>query len=99
MQYAPYSPFGLCDHGLCFREVFPSPSFYLRPACCGWGDFVLYALSISLSVIVLIGITVLAGVVVNNAIVLVDNINRLRQDGLSEAKPFLRRQPFAYAPS
>ncbi|MGC6508576.1 MAG: efflux RND transporter permease subunit [Myxococcota bacterium] len=44
--------------------------------------FVLYALQIPLSVIVLIGVTVLAGVVVNNAIVLVDTINRLRQDGL-----------------
>jgi HAE1 family hydrophobic/amphiphilic exporter-1 len=36
----------------------------------------------SLSVVVFIGLIVLAGVVVNNAIVLVDTINRLRSEGL-----------------
>ncbi len=36
----------------------------------------------SLSVVVFIGLIVLAGVVVNNAIVLVDTINRQRSDGL-----------------
>jgi HAE1 family hydrophobic/amphiphilic exporter-1 len=35
-----------------------------------------------ISVVVLIGAIVLAGVVVNNAIVLVDTINRLRDDGM-----------------
>jgi len=43
----------------------------------------LWLLSVPLSVVVLIGFIVLAGVVVNNAIVLVDAINRRRrQDGL-----------------
>jgi HAE1 family hydrophobic/amphiphilic exporter-1 len=36
----------------------------------------------AVSVVVFIGVIVLAGVVVNNAIVLVDTINRLRADGL-----------------
>ena len=41
----------------------------------------LYALDITVSVVVLIGIIMLAGIVVNNAIVLVDYINRLRRRG------------------
>ena len=42
----------------------------------------LYMLDTSISVIVLIGIIMLAGIVVNNAIVLVDYINRLRRRGI-----------------
>lgn len=41
----------------------------------------LFVLGSPVSVVVLIGGIVLAGVVVNNAIVLVDTINRLREDG------------------
>ena len=41
----------------------------------------LYLLDITISVVVLIGIIMLAGIVVNNAIVLVDYINRLRKRG------------------
>ncbi len=41
----------------------------------------LYLLDITVSVVVLIGIIMLAGIVVNNAIVLVDYINRLRRRG------------------
>ncbi|WP_034730070.1 efflux RND transporter permease subunit [Pseudidiomarina atlantica] len=41
----------------------------------------LYLLGTELSVIVFIGLIMLAGVVVNNAIVLVDRINQLRQQG------------------
>jgi len=41
----------------------------------------LYILNITVSVVVLIGIIMLAGIVVNNAIVLVDYINRLRRQG------------------
>jgi HAE1 family hydrophobic/amphiphilic exporter-1 len=44
----------------------------------------LYALSIPLSVIVFIGMILLAGVVVNNAIVLVDYINQLRRKGMEK---------------
>ncbi len=42
----------------------------------------LYALSIPLSVIVFIGMMMLAGIVVNNAIVLIDYINLLREKGM-----------------
>ena len=43
----------------------------------------LSALNIPISVVVLIGAIVLSGVVVNNAIVLVDTINRARGDGMN----------------
>ena len=43
----------------------------------------LWTFSIPLSIVVFIGLIVLAGVVVNNAIVLVDTINRKREQGMS----------------
>lgn len=43
----------------------------------------LFVFQTPISVVVLIGAIVLAGVVVNNAIVLVDTINRIRSDGAS----------------
>ena len=45
---------------------------------------VLFAVDISLSVVVFLGIIMLAGIVVNNAIVLVDYINHLRASGLTK---------------
>jgi HAE1 family hydrophobic/amphiphilic exporter-1 len=44
--------------------------------------FVLFALNIPLSIVVYLGMIMLAGIVVNNAIVLVDYINQLRRRGL-----------------
>lgn len=44
----------------------------------------------AVSVVVFIGVIVLAGVVVNNAIVLVDTVNRLRSDGLGPHEALLR---------
>ncbi|MDP6775924.1 MAG: efflux RND transporter permease subunit, partial [Candidatus Latescibacteria bacterium] len=46
--------------------------------------FVLFILGIPLSVVVFLGLIMLAGIVVNNAIVLVDYINHLRRTGLSK---------------
>jgi len=43
----------------------------------------LYILNIPLSIVVFLGLIMLAGIVVNNAIVLVDYINHLRESGLS----------------
>ncbi|MFP5284642.1 MAG: efflux RND transporter permease subunit, partial [Thermoanaerobaculia bacterium] len=43
----------------------------------------LWALGISLSVVVFLGVIMLAGIVVNNAIVLIDYINVLRRRGVS----------------
>ena len=45
---------------------------------------VLYAMSIPLSIMVFLGGIILAGIVVNNAIVLVDYINQLRQRGMKK---------------
>jgi HAE1 family hydrophobic/amphiphilic exporter-1 len=44
----------------------------------------LYVLSIPLSIVVFLGLIMLAGIVVNNAIVLVDYINQLRDRGLKK---------------
>ncbi len=45
---------------------------------------VLFVLGIPLSVVVFLGLIMLAGIVVNNAIVLVDYINHLRRTGMSK---------------
>jgi HAE1 family hydrophobic/amphiphilic exporter-1 len=44
----------------------------------------LWALDVTVSVVVLIGVIMLAGIVVNNAIILVDYTNRLRREGKSK---------------
>ncbi len=46
--------------------------------------FILWLLSVPLSVVVFLGLIMLAGIVVNNAIVLVDYINRLRANGMNK---------------
>ncbi|MFH1007720.1 MAG: efflux RND transporter permease subunit [Candidatus Latescibacterota bacterium] len=50
---------------------------------------VLYAFHISLSVVVFIGLIMLAGIVVNNAIVLVDYINHLRKNGMDRIEAII----------
>jgi HAE1 family hydrophobic/amphiphilic exporter-1 len=49
----------------------------------------LYLLNISLSIIVFIGIIILTGIVVNNAIVLVDYINYLRRQGMQKGEAII----------
>ncbi len=49
----------------------------------------LYILSIPLSIVVFLGMIMLAGIVVNNAIVLVDYINQLRERGLEKSRAIL----------
>ncbi len=49
----------------------------------------LYILRIPLSIVVFLGIIMLAGIVVNNAIVLVDYINHLRRSGLKKTEAIL----------
>ena len=51
---------------------------------------VLYATGVPLSVVVFLGIIMLAGIVVNNAIVLVDYINHLRRGGLSKIEAIVQ---------
>ena len=50
----------------------------------------LWLLDISLSVVVLIGVILLAGIVVNNAIILVDYTNRLRAEGMAKVEALKR---------
>jgi len=50
----------------------------------------LYATGTAISVIVLIGTVMLVGIVVNNAIVLIDAINRLRRAGVSKVEAVVR---------
>jgi multidrug efflux pump subunit AcrB len=51
---------------------------------------VLWAFHIPLGVMVFLGLIILAGIVVNNAIVLVDYVNRLRRDGLPKDEALVR---------
>jgi len=50
----------------------------------------LVVLRISLSVVVLIGVILLAGIVVNNAIILIDYTNRLRAQGMAKREALCR---------
>ena len=52
--------------------------------------FTLDALDIPLSVVVFLGAIVLAGIVVNNAIILIDQINRFRTEGVAKAEAIVR---------
>lgn len=51
------------------------------PLACAGSIYGLYLTGTSVSVVVFIGLIMLAGIVVNNAIVLVDRINQLREKG------------------
>ncbi len=51
---------------------------------------VLFVLQIPLSVVVFIGMIMLAGIVVNNAIVLVDYINHLRREGMEKLEAIVQ---------
>jgi len=50
----------------------------------------LFALQIPLSVVVFIGMILLAGVVVNNAIVLIDYVNTLRRNGMEKLEALIK---------
>lgn len=49
----------------------------------------LYVFNIPLSIVVFLGLIMLAGIVVNNAIVLVDYINHLRRQGMSKTEAIM----------
>ena len=54
------------------------------PLACAGSIYGLYLTGTTVSVVVFIGLIMLAGIVVNNAIVLVDRINQLREQGASK---------------
>jgi HAE1 family hydrophobic/amphiphilic exporter-1 len=55
------------------------------PLACAGSVYGLYLTSTNVSVVVFIGLIMLAGIVVNNAIVLIDRINQMRAEGLDKA--------------
>jgi HAE1 family hydrophobic/amphiphilic exporter-1 len=55
------------------------------PLACAGSIYGLYISGTNISVVVFIGLIMLAGIVVNNAIVLIDRINQLRAQGLEKA--------------
>jgi HAE1 family hydrophobic/amphiphilic exporter-1 len=59
---------------------------------------ILHHLGIPLSIVVYIGMIILAGIVVNNAIVLVDYINRLRRRGMEKTDAIVRASSIRLRP-
>lgn len=59
------------------------------PLACAGSIYGLYLTSTHVSVVVFIGLIMLAGIVVNNAIVLIDRINQMRAEGLDKAQAIM----------
>ena len=70
--------------------VHPFVILFTVPLAATGAVLVLHLMETPLSVIVFIGFIMLAGIVVNNAIVLVDYINRLRRSGLAPGEAIVR---------
>ena len=70
--------------------VHPFVILFTVPLAATGAVIVLHLMDTPLSVIVFIGFIMLAGIVVNNAIVLVDYINRLRRSGLAAGEAIVR---------
>ncbi|MDU0355322.1 efflux RND transporter permease subunit [Paraglaciecola aquimarina] len=60
------------------------------PLACAGSIYGLYLTGTNLSVVVFIGLIMLAGIVVNNAIVLIDKINQLRETGLAKHQAIIQ---------
>jgi hypothetical protein len=67
--------------------------FTIPLAIVGVWCFGLLVTGTDISVMVLIGVILLVGVVVNNAIVLIDCVNRLRRAGVEQARSGCARRP------
>ncbi|MCY3738165.1 MAG: efflux RND transporter permease subunit [Gemmatimonadaceae bacterium] len=70
--------------------VHPFVILFTVPLAATGAVVALYLMETPLSVVVFIGFIMLAGIVVNNAIVLVDYINRLRRSGLAAGEAIVR---------
>ncbi|MGJ8681370.1 efflux RND transporter permease subunit [Paraglaciecola sp.] len=60
------------------------------PLACAGSIYGLYLSGTNLSVVVFIGLIMLAGIVVNNAIVLIDRINQLRESGIEKTQAIIQ---------
>ncbi|MFT2090915.1 efflux RND transporter permease subunit [Paraglaciecola sp. 2405UD69-4] len=59
------------------------------PLACAGSIYGLYLSGTNISVVVFIGLIMLAGIVVNNAIVLIDRINQLRASGIDKTQAII----------
>jgi HAE1 family hydrophobic/amphiphilic exporter-1 len=59
------------------------------PLACAGSIYGLFITQTNISVVVFIGLIMLAGIVVNNAIVLIDRINQLRTEGIVKSQAIL----------
>ena len=59
------------------------------PLACAGSIFGLFITQTNISVVVFIGLIMLAGIVVNNAIVLIDRINQLRTEGVMKSRAII----------
>jgi len=59
------------------------------PLACAGSIYGLYFTATHISVVVFIGLIMLAGIVVNNAIVLIDRINQLRAEGMAKTQAII----------
>ena len=59
------------------------------PMACAGSIYGLVLTGTNVSVVVFIGLIMLAGIVVNNAIVLIDRINQLRQNGIEKSQAII----------
>ncbi|QHJ10417.1 Efflux pump membrane transporter BepE [Paraglaciecola mesophila] len=59
------------------------------PLACAGSIYGLFITQTHISVVVFIGLIMLAGIVVNNAIVLIDRINQLRTEGVAKSQAIL----------
>jgi hydrophobic/amphiphilic exporter-1 (mainly G- bacteria), HAE1 family len=59
------------------------------PLACAGSIYGLYITGTTVSVVVFIGLIMLAGIVVNNAIVLIDRINQLRAEGIDKTEAII----------
>ncbi|MDQ7052378.1 MAG: efflux RND transporter permease subunit [candidate division KSB1 bacterium] len=70
--------------------IYPFVIIFTIPLALIGVIWVLYVLNIPLSIVVFLGLIMLAGIVVNNAIVLVDYINQLRARGLPKVEAIVK---------
>jgi HAE1 family hydrophobic/amphiphilic exporter-1 len=70
--------------------ILPLSVLFSIPYACGGGLCMLLVTGTPLDVNGMVGFVLLAGIVVNNAIVLIDHINKLQQEGLTRIEAILR---------
>ena len=85
--------------GILFESfILPLSVLFAVPFAFVGAILLLWALQVSLDVVGMIGLLMLVGIVVNNAIVLVDYINRLRLTGRSRRDAILRACQVRFRP-